>query len=99
MKISFNNHEINNNKKSEQGQISLKEPEKRENVKGGVRLDLGSMQPLQNNDFFLGKSENNKGGKTLTDLRDEAGSIDAVSDKNYRIVLSNMMSAEDYAKA
>ena len=99
MKISFGNHDIQNNIKTDQGQISFKEPEKQREVKGGVRLDLGSLSALQSQEFFLGNSENSKGGKTLTELRDEAGSIDAASDKNYRIVLSNMMSAKDYAKA
>ena len=99
MKISFGNHDIQNNIKTDQGQISFKEPEKQREVKGGVRLDLGSLSALQSQEFFPGNSENSKGGKTLTELRDEAGSIDAASDKNYRIVLSNMMSAKDYAKA
>ncbi|MBR6909043.1 MAG: hypothetical protein IKN35_01960, partial [Lachnospiraceae bacterium] len=73
MKISFGNHDIQNNIKTDQGQISFKEPEKQREIKGGVRLDLGRLSALQSQEFFPGNSENSKCGKTLTELRDEAG--------------------------
>ncbi|MCR4617471.1 MAG: DUF6240 domain-containing protein [Lachnospiraceae bacterium] len=97
MKISFN-HDINSNVKSENVNIN-RESVKSRNKDSAVRVDIGVPVNFAHQEIGLDAGDKKGMGKTLTDLRNEAGSIDNDVNRNYRVVLSNTMSGEDYAKA
>lgn len=50
------------------------------------------------NNWIAGRASNKERGKTLTQLQQEAGTIDVAIQQDYRTVLSHTMSSEDYAK-
>uniref|UniRef100_UPI004055FFBF DUF6240 domain-containing protein n=1 Tax=Acetatifactor sp. TaxID=1872090 RepID=UPI004055FFBF len=51
-----------------------------------------------NRNWIAGNKSVREKGKTLAELQQEAGNIDAAIQQDYRTVLANTMSAEDYAK-
>ncbi len=100
MKISFQNQDISNyeNKNILQMQNNRNGDRIGEN-KQSVLLDIGNGIPGINNAGLMDNGEKIKGGKSITELQLEAGAVDNGVAQDYRTVLSNTMSAEDYAKA
>ena len=101
MKISFQNQDISNyeNKNIPQMQNGSRNAQKTDENRQSVLLDIGSKIPGLNNAGFMDAGDKIKGGKSITELQLEAGAVDNGVAQDYRTVLSNTMSAEDYAKA
>ena len=101
MKISFRNQDISNyeNQNTQQMQGGIKNTDRIGENKKSVLLDIGNGVAGINNSGFAGTGDKIKGGKTITELQLEAGVVDNGVAQDYRTVLSNTMSAEDYAKA
>jgi len=114
MKITFQNFDANNdiqnansaNRKAafnphHSNADNMRQASASNTLKNGIRLDMGngmfSQNGLNNNSIFADSV--NKNGKSITELQLEAGAIDSGIDKNYRTVMSNIMSGEDYAQA
>ena len=101
MKISFSNQDISNyeSKNIPQAQDRTGHGEKAVRNNSSVMIDFGSGINGLRSDLLPGSGERIKGGKSLTELQLEAGAVDNGVAQDYRTVLSNTMSAEDYAKA
>ena len=101
MKISFSNQDISNyeNKNIPQTQERSGHAEKAVRNNSSVLVDFGSKMTDIRSDLFPGTGERINGGKSITELQLEAGVVDNGVAQDYRTVLSNTMSAEDYAKA
>ena len=109
MKITFQNQDINNDiqymnagvRKSEHLAGNYRNTSDYINqgagvsgVKNGIRLDMGNSGRDSFSDAFGGKN-----GKSITELQMELGAYDDGVAKDYRAVMSNTLSSEDYAKA
>ena len=99
MKISFQNQDIAtsyNNQNREADKTSAVRNDFGGNV--SVKLDLGN-KPVKGSDLSFSGNDKTKNGKTLTEIMQEAGAVDTSVAQDYRTVLSNTMSGEDYARA
>lgn len=103
MKISFQNIEMNNdsqvlnslNKKAVYSNADMsKNATGAGNIKNGIRLDMDNFKK-----GIFAETNNGMNGKSISELQMEAGAIDSGVDKNFRVVMSNTLSGEDYAKA
>ncbi len=98
MKISFQNNDINANiGNSSRVEGMARGTEKQSAITGFVRVDIGN--GVVRGGFPAGDGEKIRNKKTLTELMQEAGAVSPAVEQNYRTVLSNNMSAEDYARA
>ncbi len=100
MKISFQNQDLIKNFDKMSVNTDIPKAAKGEPCSMGsspVKLDLGNSKAEKQNNFF--SADEKKSGKTLTELMQEAGNIDASVSQDYRTVMSNTMSSEDYARA
>lgn len=98
MKITFQNQDIS--KTYDQNRTKERDTAYKADINSpvSVRLDLGN-KPQKGTDNLFPGNEKTKSGKTLTEIMQEAGAVDASVNQDYRTVLSNTMSAEDYARA
>lgn len=101
MKISFSNQDISNYESKNISQMPDRtgRGEKAVRNNSAVMVDFGSGITGVRSDLLPGSGERIKGGKSITELQLEAGAVDNGVAQDYRTVLSNTMSAEDYAKA
>ena len=109
MKISFQNQDIKNQDFTGLGISGFGKESTRQdavnnvsqNGRGGmsVKLDIGNGVDAVSGKLFPGKEGKKGAQKSLTELQTELGNVDVSVAQDYRTVLSNTMSAKDYAKA
>ena len=94
MKISFNTIAA---QEAEKQYTDRQSADKARAVKVQQSCQAYQTSLYQNNPWIQGMGGNGEKGKTLIELQQEAGFVDASVQQDYMTVMANTMSEEDYA--